>query len=262
MSRFALETQVTRFSEHRWRAQLHEGWRIGAVPNGGYVLSVAGRALKEALPHRDPQSVSAFYLAPTEVGAVDCEVEVLRLGRGSSQACVKMVQAGELKTHVTATYTDLSALSGEDWSSVARPNVPAWEACKTRARERVEFYREAVEIRLASGLEVFDERGPDGSGEIQGWVRFRDGSDADAISLLLFADAVWPPIFTVFGPQRWIPTVELTVQVRAIPAPGPLQVRFRSCHLTGGVVEEDGELWDSTGELVAISRQMAKVRIA
>ncbi|MEM8562722.1 MAG: thioesterase family protein [Pseudomonadota bacterium] len=262
MSRFTRDTQVEQLDEHRWRAQLREGWRIGTVPNGGYVLSVAGRVLREALPHSDPQSANAFYLAPTETGPIDCEVEVLRRGRGSSQACVRMSQAGELKTHVTASYSDLGAPSGADWSSVARPDIPPWSACAARAEERVEFYREGVEIRLASGAELWARREPNGSGEFQGWVHFRDGGDADTLALLLFADAVWPPIFTVFGPQRWVPTVELTVQVRRAPAPGPLQVRFRSRYLTGGVVEEDGELWDSAGALVAISRQMAKIRVS
>ncbi len=59
----------------------------------------------------------------------------------------------------------------------------------------------------------------------------------------------------------WVPSLELTVQVRAHPAPGPLQARLFSRHLTRGVIEEDGEYWDSAGQLVAISRQTAKLRI-
>ena len=81
------------------------------------------------------------------------------------------------------------------------------------------------------------------------------------IGLLMFADAFPPPVFTVFGPVGWVPTIELTVQVRAHPAPGPLQVRLASRYMTNGVIEEDGEYWDSAGQLVALSRQTAKVRI-
>jgi hypothetical protein len=118
-----------------------------------------------------------------------------------------------------------------------------------------------VELRLVSGKEVFSERKTNGSGEFCGWVQLRDGSAPDVMSLLMFADSFPPPIFTVYGLVGWVPTVELTVQVRGHPAPGPLQVRLFSQHLTSGVVEEDGEIWDSAGRLVAISRQTAKFRL-
>jgi hypothetical protein len=45
------------------------------------------------------------------------------------------------------------------------------------------------------------------------------------------------------------------------PAPGPLQARFYSRHMTSGVIEEDGEFWDSEGQLVCICRQTAKIRL-
>jgi hypothetical protein len=50
------------------------------------------------------------------------------------------------------------------------------------------------------------------------------------------------------------------VHVRARPAPGMLLTRFTTRALIGGYLEEDGELWDSTGTLVAISRQLARVQ--
>ena len=113
MSQFALDTAVVQIEDNLWRGELHEGWRIGAVPNGGYVLAVAGRVLSQALGHPDPLSVNAFYLAPTVLGPIDCRVEVLRAGRSISHASLQMFQQGELKVQVTAAYTELSALAGE-----------------------------------------------------------------------------------------------------------------------------------------------------
>jgi acyl-CoA thioesterase len=260
MSQFELETAVTQLEESLWRAELHKGWRIGGVPNGGYVLAVAGRVLREALPHRDPLTINAFYLAPTGLGAIDCKVEVLRSGRNTSHGEVKMYQDGELKVHVTAAYTDLEKLQGENWSRNPRPQYPSWDECEVKVDNPVEF-GERVELRFAEGGELFTSGEPNGSGEFKGWVQHRDGTAPDLMSLLMFADAFPPPVFTLYGPVGWVPTMDLSVQLRAHPAPGPLQAHLCSRHLTHGVVEEDGLYWDSTGTLVAISRQSAKLRI-
>lgn len=261
MNQFDHDTAVSQVAEQLWRGELLEGWRIGAVPLGGYVLAVAGRVLREALPHKDPLTINAFYLAPTVLGPIECQVDLLRAGRNTSHATVKMYQQDELKVQVTAAYTELATLAGENWSAQPRPDYPGWDQCTPSGQDRVEFFRERVDIRLVSGVEVFSKREPNGSGEFQGWIRHRDQADPDTLSLLMFADAFAPPAFTLFGPLRWVPTVELTVQVRAEPSPGPLQVRFYSRHLTRGVIEEDGEFWDSAGQLVAISRQTAKLRL-
>lgn len=260
MSQFETDTAVEQIEPLVYRGELKEGWRIGTVPNGGYVLAIAGRALREALPHRDPLSVNAFYLAPTVLGPIDCHVEILREARSTSFAQVKMFQEGELKVQVTAAYTDLDRLKGESWSATPRPEYTPWEDCADSSDSGLEF-RKSVELRLARGMQVFTERKPDGTGEFAGWAQFRDGAAPDVISLLMFADAFPPPAFTVFGLVGWVPTVELTVQVRAHPAPGPIQSRLLSRHMSNGVVEEDGEYWDSEGNLVAISRQTAKFRL-
>jgi hypothetical protein len=54
----------------------------------------------------------------------------------------------------------------------------------------------------------------------------------------------------------WVPTVEYTVHVRGVPAPGPLRCVFRSRFVQNGCLDEDGEVWDSRDQLVAQSRQI------
>jgi hypothetical protein len=75
MSQFAVETAVEQIGECRFRGEFHLGWRIGEVPNGGYVLALAGRALSQALPHPDPLNTTAYYLAPTGLGPVEMKTE-------------------------------------------------------------------------------------------------------------------------------------------------------------------------------------------
>ena len=65
MGHFEADTAVEKIAENHWRGYLREGWRIGEVPNGGYVMALGARALSEALAHPHPQVVNAFYISPT-----------------------------------------------------------------------------------------------------------------------------------------------------------------------------------------------------
>jgi hypothetical protein len=107
------------------------------------------------------------------------------------------------------------------------------------------------------GDDGFRSGAPTGDAVIRGWFAFADEAPIDAIGLLLVADAFPPPVFNTALPAAWVPTVELTVHVRAVPAPGPLRCMFRSRFIRDGFLEEDGEIWDSAGTLVAQSRQLA-----
>jgi len=71
------------------------------------------------------------------------------------------------------------------------------------------------------------------------------------------ADAFPPPVFNTDLPVAWVPTVELTVHIRGSAAPGPPRCSFRSRFVHDGLLDEDGEIWDSTGTLIAQSRQLA-----
>ena len=94
---------------------------------------------------------------------------------------------------------------------------------------------------------------------MSGYIRFADGRAPDTRSLVLFADAFPPSVFSSLGVVGWVPTVELTVHVRARPAPGWIKAVFTTDDLSGGRMIESGKLWDSQGRLVAQSRQLGLV---
>jgi acyl-CoA thioesterase len=73
---------------------------------------------------------------------------------------------------------------------------------------------------------------------------------------MLFADAFPPAILDLY-PASWVPTLQYSVYVRARPQGGWLRGSFRTRSMARGLLEEDGELFDSTGRLVALSRQLA-----
>jgi acyl-CoA thioesterase len=86
-------------------------------------------------------------------------------------------------------------------------------------------------------------------------MRFADGRDADTLSLAPMLDGA-PPAVMELG-EYASSTVELTAHIRARPAPGWLACRVMTRYMLGGYHEEDFELWDSTGTLVAQGRQLA-----
>ena len=77
--------------------------------------------------------------------------------------------------------------------------------------------------------------------------------------LLALAVDGLPPVVFGLGATGWAPTVELTMYMRMVPAPGPLRVAARCRHVSGGWFDEEAEVWDATGRLVAQSRQIARV---
>jgi len=102
---------------------------------------------------------------------------------------------------------------------------------------------------------------PSGQGVISGWVRFADGREPDVLGLLWALDAL-PPVAFDLGLFGWVPTLEFSAHLRARPAPGWLQVQLRTENVVGGLMEEDARIWDSSGRLVALSRQLCGFRMA
>ena len=94
-------------------------------------------------------------------------------------------------------------------------------------------------------------------GMLQGWFRLHD-REPDPLALLTAVDSL-PPVTFDLGLPGWAPTLELTVHVRALPEPGWLKLRHATRNVAGGYFEEDCEVWDSAGRLVAQSRQLARM---
>lgn len=87
----------------------------------------------------------------------------------------------------------------------------------------------------------------------------RDGAAMDTLGVLVVADCYPPAVFDLDGASvGWVPTLELTVQIRRRPEPdGYLASRFTTTAVTDGYLEEDGDIRAADGSLVALSRQLA-----
>ena len=257
MSRFDAETAVAPVGDGRWSARLSAGWNIADNSNGGYALTPVLRAMGSLVPQPDPISVTTHFLRPAR-GDTDAEVTaaVVRSGRTVSTTRGALWQDGKQRLEVLAAFSDLATGGGGPEIAQPPPTIPPAADCVHRGR-----LEQGVDLPILSRVDVHvhPDHAPAGGSDralIDGWIRFSDGTAPTVMALPFFADALPPSLYPLLGFVGWVPTVELTVQPRRIPAPGWLQVRQESHDLHDGRMIESGSLWDSTGALVATSRQI------
>jgi hypothetical protein len=267
MAGFLEASAVRRTAEGRYQAQLDPQWSIGGKPNGGYLLAILARAAVDAAgpSHPHPTAVSAHYLSAPPAGPAQVLVERLRIGRSAAQLRASLHAGGRHCVEALITCGPLPAAGTPRWSGVPLAQLPAEDDCMPLTGDDPRFpvsLLTVVSERLDPACAGFiADRGGSGRGEMRGWVRFTDGLEPDPLGLLLAADCLPPATLDLDLIGSWVPTLELTVYVRAIPAPGPLRVRLKVRLITDGRVDEECDVWDSTGALVATGHQLAGIRL-
>jgi len=262
--RFALDSAVVRVDDDRFTAECRQGWRVigGKAPNGGYLMAIAARAMALRAQRPDPVTLTAHFLSPPALGPVEVVTEMVREGGRHRTVAARLVQDGVERVRLLGAFGDLERADGP--TRVLRepppwPDVSALPDPVTDLGEHdVPEILHRLDHRMPPETLGWTRGAPSGDGTHGGYCRWPDAAEMDPFGLLFVADAYPPAVFDLgVAAVAWAPTMELTVQVRARPAPGWLMTRFTTRALTGGYFEEDGEVWDSTGRLVAISRQLA-----
>jgi hypothetical protein len=267
---------LTPLADGAYSAELDGGWVVGGGVNGGYLLAVIGNAVRDVLAssgHVDPFSVSAHYLSASVPGPATVETRLVRQGGRFSTVAATLSQPvdGVPTPRITAlaTYGDLDRAhdAASDAAAAALhlalpvPDLPPREQCVASTDAPAEIKKIAPLIdRFGTLLDpetaMWAIGKPSRKGVIQGWFKLADDRPLDPLALLMVVDALPPTTFDL-GMPGWAPTLELTAHVRAKPAPGWAVVRHATRTVAGGLFEEDCDVWDSTGRLVAQSRQLA-----
>jgi acyl-CoA thioesterase len=242
-----------------WRGLIDPGWNIGDAPNGGYLVAIGVGALARSLPHPDPFAVSAHFPSRARPGPVEVGGEVIRSGRTHSTGQARLLQGGEVRVALVATFGDLEQLDGPTVVTEDRPSITPPDGCVRAAGPPAPEMMNRFDLRLTPESAMWAIGRPSGEARMEGWIRFADGRDPDVFGLVVMCDAFPPTVLNVVD-VSWAPTIEYTVHVRGRPEPGWLQCRFTTRYLIDGYLEEDGEVWDGGGRLVALSRQLARVQ--
>jgi acyl-CoA thioesterase len=255
---FDADTAVEPAGDGRYAARLTDRWNaLGGTPNGGYMLAVCLRALAAEMPLPDPLVASAYFLRPGTVGPAEVRTEVIRSGRRTATGESTLRQDGREIVRLVSTFGDLEQAAGRTAGFDAAPELPppdeASDALSGGSMPGVSIV-DQLEYRTSKPL-GWPRGEPTGDPRLEFWMRFRDGREPDPLALAALVDAAAPAVLELGVPGS--ATLELTVHVRRRPAPGWLACRVATRHVIDGYHEEDFEIWDSQGRLVAQSRQFA-----
>ncbi len=250
--------------EGRYAARLHEGWDIMGITNGGYMMAIATRAMMHEADGRVPVSMTGHFLNPGRAGDVEIVVSELKSGRTFTTQRAVMSSHGTSLLSMTGLMT--APQSGNSPAALiagSPPDLPPPDECVRAASAQNAPFPPPIVDRVDLRVHPDDAQAflgkPSGTALVRGWFRLGEDEPVDALAVLLTSDVFPPAIFSTDLPMAWTPTLDLTVHIRN---PGPhdwLRCSFRTRFVTDGFLEEDGEIWDERGNLVALSRQLALV---
>jgi hypothetical protein len=262
---FAAVSAVTPLEPGRFHAEIDQHWTIAGKPNGGYLLSMLGRAATSVSEHSHVIAASAHFLRSPEPGAILVDTELLRAGRTASQVRARLEQGGQVCVEALVTTSDLDRATAPYWAQgLPERSDSSYEDCPRLIPRLPDGSQvaimEQIDVRLDPGSDGFTAGRPSGRGELRGWLTLPGDEPFDASSLLFAVDAYPPATFDIEF-TGWVPTLELTVYVRALPVPGPVRVLQRAQLIDARRVDESCFVWDMTGRLVAQGTQLAGIRL-
>ncbi len=259
---FDADTAVTPLGDNRFGTTLLDTWNIVAGPNGGYLAALIARSMTDTVDDasRGLRSLTVHYLARPEFDDVEIAVDVVRSGRSSSTLQATMTQGDRLICSSIAAFSVPWESAVEDWS------LPI----SSHAQDET-FLGEGVRPpvhRNWAGVPIVDAPffSGEGSPRVAQWIRAVKPRPLDAIELVAISDAIPPAGFPKMTERTAMPTVDLTVHIRASlpldPAPEDDRV-YAECnthHVADGFADDDCHIWSANGQLLAQSRQLAITR--
>ncbi|MBP2705249.1 thioesterase family protein [Microbispora sp. RL4-1S] len=261
MTKFDEATQVIRVDERTYDVCLDDGYSLGGPLNGGYLLATVLRAVVDSSPHDHPVSTSAQFLRAPRPGPARVEVEELRSGGTVTVTRARLVRDGTAFVETLVTTASLDGDAEPAWTGRPRVRMPPPEECVRLPGPRPDSnmnFGAQVDLLFDPATIGWVSGAPSGRPESRAYFRLAQPQDPDPYVLALAVDSL-PPVVFSSGARGWAPTVELTWHLRALPAPGPLTLLGSGRLVSDGWFDEDVEVWDSAGRLVAQSRQLALV---
>ncbi len=259
MGSFERDTAVSSFAGDAggFDCAIDPSWWVVAGPNGGYLAAIAVRAFEAHLGATEwpLRSLTMHYLRAPEPGTARVEVIVERQGRSVTFARARVAQ--DDRPCATAVAVLAEGRDSIELADVVAPDVARPDSVEVLPQTEGPVPPFAEHFHFRPAIEAAEGRAMAG-----GWLRLRDKRELDQPLVTALCDSWFPAVFALGGGPMAVPTLDLTVHLRA-PLPRPddwVLGRFRTRVIGDGLLEEDGELFSTDGRLLAQSRQLALAR--
>ena len=241
---------------------------VGNTPHGGYLLALMNKAMTSVLPHPSAINSNVYYLERTEPEPAELHVELLRTSRGSSMGQVKLIQNKKLTCLYSSLCSDFQYMKGYSGLGTPLPEIINSVPEKDFKVMNYENFKVGSTPSFIQQLEMFvhpDHAWWDRSisndvaeARCSAYLELKGGI-ADTYVLSYLADILPPVVQNKYGALGWIPTLALTCNIRQLPKTNRLFIDGLAKDISNGYFEQDCYIWDMDGNLVATSRQLAKI---
>ncbi len=237
-------------------------WSINGIPNGGYLMAIMANTMMQDADNTATPIITANFLSRTEPGEAVIYLERIAQSTQFDRFQASLVQNEKERIRALGTILKGNSDSAERHYEKSEPEIARLEDCVLVPELPNYSLYGRMDVRLDPACAGWMMGGVTEKSEIRGWIRFREERPFDILSIILIIDSFPPPILASQGIVGWVPTIEFSVNIRNLPETKWLRAVFRTCFVDNGILEEDGEIWDGQGGLVAISRQIAQFRRA
>jgi len=261
MNLFDNDIRITDLGHSRFAGTISDNWSVNGNPNGGYLMAMIANAMMHISDKKATPILTANYLSRSVPGAVEIHISEIVRSRQFTRFEARLLQEGEEKVRALGTFAAENDTCTDERYETSAPELAMVEECVQVPRMPRYTLFDHLDLRLDPACAGWMTGGKPADISLnKGYFRFRDGRPIDLLSLFLIIDAMPPAVMSTQGVTAWVPTIELSVNIRNLPRTDKLKCSLRTRFITCGLLEADGEVWDEEGNLAAISRQIAQFK--
>ena len=246
--------------DSRFTGVVSDNWSVNGNPNGGYLMAMIANAMLRKSDKKETPTVTANYLSRCVPGEVEIHISEIARSRQFTRFEARLSQKGEEKVRALGTFaSENNDYAVKQYETEAPELAPVGECVQMLPTPQYTLFQN-LDLMLDPTCAGWITGKLTDVSQNKGYFSFRDGRPIDLFSLFLIIDAMPPAALATQGVTAWVPTIELSVNVRHLPQTDRLKCSLRTRFITFGLLEADGEVWDEEGNLAAISRQIAQFR--